>query len=102
MQTDLYTKTILTVIAICLSLICLEKFNFVQSAFAETKAVEEVVMKVEVTNTPFVRLDLRNQDHEYRLPISIEEVRLPSDEALPIIIDDVRSGIFNELPIKNR
>ena len=100
MQTDNYTKTVLTIIAICLTFICARELNFVQTAEAEEQT-QRPVMQVEVMNIPTVRLALEeHQDGEYRLPVSIRSINLPSDETLPIIIDDVRNGIHNELPVK--
>ena len=99
MQTDLYTKTVLTIIAMCLTLICARELNLVQSVHAEEQ-VKVPVMEVEVVNIPTVRLAYDHEEDDYRLPVSIEGVRLPSDEALPILIDDVRHGIVNKLPTK--
>ena len=100
MQTDYYTKIVLTVIAACLTIICAREMNILQSAHAE-ESQPVPTMQVEIMNTPTVRLALEHhEDREYRLPVTLRGIQLSSEDLLPVIIDDVRNGIHNELPVK--
>lgn len=75
MKTDLYTKTILTVIALCLTVIVLKDIQIIPTAYASDKTV----------------VDTRESDTEYRL------VPISNMETLDVRIVDINT--YDELNV---
>jgi len=89
MKTDLYTKTILTVIAICLSIIVLKEVSFIPNANASTVDNKTILNK----NYGFVPL---NSDGSIN-------VRLSSDEVIDVRlrgIDEASSLRWEAIKVK--
>ena len=100
MKTDTYTKAILTVIAVCLIWMCVQDTSFIQSAHAEEAEVAKKPVRVEIVNNPKVIIYDIADDIDENLPIQLRSIELPDDDSLPVMIDDVRLGITNKLPIE--
>lgn len=87
MKTDLYTKTVLTIIAICLSIIVFNQGGIIPSAFAETP-------KAFKSNMNYGLVPL-NDDGSVN-------VRISSSEILEVKIEEVDAYAFNycTVPVK--
>lgn len=85
MKTDLYTKTVLTVIAVCLTVNLLKEFEVIPSAQANTTAITQTpqpiaaqvapvdVNIVQISGKQIYPRNVKSNDIEYSLlPISIE------------------------------
>lgn len=86
MKTDLYTKAVLTVIAICLVIIVFKNMNFVSVANANPV---DFPMQKEVMDVRIVGVD-----YFTKIPVEIK-----SSETLPVKIEEVGS-VYRALPVK--
>lgn len=79
MKTDVYTKIVLTVIAVCLVVIVFRNIDFVPTA----QAVQTVPA---VLPSDVVEVRLIGVDYGVEVPVKIKSV---SDRSLPVKIEDV-------------
>lgn len=79
MKTDVYTKIVLTVIAVCLVVIVFRNIDFVPTA----QAVQTVPA---VLPSDVVEVRLVGVDYGVEVPVKIKSV---SDRSLPVKIEDV-------------
>lgn len=115
MKTDTYTKVILTVIAVCLTLNLVKDIDIIPSAYAATKTIEnpEVeyhlvpvspnqvmdVRLVDINTSDEMNVNIRNVDTYDEFKVNIKTIDT-SDE-LDVNIDEVGGGwISNGGPIK--
>lgn len=116
MKTDLYTKTILTIIAVCLTIIVLKDANFITSAYAsEANKLPETTTEYKlVPINEFETLDVRivdiNTYDELNVNIksidSYDEMKvninsIDTSDELDVNIDEIGGGyISHGGPIK--
>lgn len=114
MKTDLYTKTILTIIALCLSIIVIRgginpvsagKQN--QDGMAMVPLNKDGSLNVKVINSTNV-LDVNlKQINGYSIystiPVNIKEIAGSScDNVIPVNLKELNgSGLYNAMPVKN-
>lgn len=79
MKTDVYTKIVLTVIAVCLVVIVFRNIDFVPTA----QAVQTVPA---VLPSDVVEVRLVGVDYGVEVPVKIKSI---SDRSLPVKIEDV-------------
>lgn len=79
MKTDVYTKIVLTVIAVCLVVIVFRNIDFVPTA----QAVQTVPA---VMPSDVVEVRLVGVDYGVEVPVKIKSI---SDRSLPVKIEDV-------------
>lgn len=77
MKTDVYTKIVLTIIAVCLVIIVFKNINFVP----EARAVPAVPQAREVIDVRLVEVG-----YSVEVPVKIKSI---SDRSLPVKIEDV-------------
>lgn len=90
MKIDLYTKLVLTVIAICLTIICFRDLDIVSPAYAQYVGSSKET------------LDVRIVSCEDDLPVKINAIKFPMMNSLPVEINNVKYGILNSLPVNSK
>ncbi|MRT16059.1 hypothetical protein F3C99_03710 [Vitellibacter sp. q18] len=104
MKTDNYTKTILTIIAICLTINVIKDFELVPSAHAseivENKPISEVmdVRLVDINTYDELNVNLKSVDTYDEVKVNLKKIET-SDE-LDVNIDEIGGGwVSNGGPI---
>ena len=97
MKTDLYTKVILTVIALCLTLNVVKDFDIIPSAYAFNGSPETNPLLAPLSETIDVRIvDINTYDE---LNVNINSI--DTTDELDINIDEIGGGwVNNGGPIK--
>jgi len=110
MKTDLYTKTILTVIAICLTLNVVKDFDIIPAAYAASDSPNSSPSLFPITETIDVRIvdistydelnvNLKSVDTYDELKVNINSI--DTTDELDINIDEIGGGwVNNGGPIK--
>jgi hypothetical protein len=116
MKTDFYTKAILTVIAICLTINVIKEFEIIPSAYAtegevnSLKNSEYMLVPVSETNTIDVRIvdintydelnvNLKSVDTYDEVKVNIKSIE--TTDELDVNIDEIGGGwVSNGGPIK--
>lgn len=93
MKTDLYTKTILTVIAIALSAIAFQNVNFVSTATANTSATAPNPLPAPTQNSV---IDVRIVGTTNDLPVKMGDPYSYSYKPLSVIVEKWSAG---DLPV---
>jgi hypothetical protein len=110
MNTDTYTKTILTVIAVCLVWLCIKDVELIPSAHAqEAAAAPRAPIKVEVVNAEkqAVKVEIveAGRDFEDYVPVIIRAIDIKESDAdgvVPVKIHEIENGIRNRLPVSGQ
>ncbi len=104
MKTDNYTKTILTIIAICLTINVLKNFDMVPSTYAaekmDTKPVNEVmdVRLVDINTYDELNVNLKSVDTYDELKVNLKKIE--TTDNLDVNIDEIGGGwVSNGGPI---
>ena len=93
MKTDLYTKSVLTVIAFALCIIAFKNMNFVEQAKAESKSMISDEINVNIAH-------IGGSSVYSTLPINIKEMNGSSISTLPINVKELNgSSFYGALPI---
>ncbi len=110
MKTDLYTKTILTVIAFCLTLNVVKDFDIIPSAYASNSSTETTTLLAPMSETIDVRIVDINTYDELNVNIksvdTYDEVKvninsIDTTDELDVNIDEIGGGwVNNGGPIK--
>ncbi|MEM7187108.1 MAG: hypothetical protein AAF466_10655 [Bacteroidota bacterium] len=114
MRTDLYTKTILTVIAVCLTLNVLQQFDWIPSAYASAEkkeidldlpAVPETidVRIVDINTYDELNVNIKSVDTYDEMKVNIKSIDT-SDE-MDVNIDEVGGSFVssgNPIPVTIR
>ena len=114
MKTDLYTKTILTVIAICLTINVVQQFDFIPAAYASEEnkdinldlpAVPETidVRIVDINTWDELNVNIKSVDTSDELDVNINSIDT-SDE-LDVNIDEIGGSWItsgNPIPVTIR
>lgn len=101
MKPDFYTKTILTVIAICLVLIVFKQYDFMPSAYAS-----EGSRKVEGTtenDSPVQIMDVRIVDINTYKEMKVNVTKIDSRDNMPVNVKEIGGGWISHggpLPVK--
>ncbi len=110
MKTDLYTKIILTVIAVCLALNVVKDFELIPSVYASNDPVETTSLLSPISETIDVRIvdistydelnvNLKGVDTYDELKINLSSI--DTTDELDINIDEIGGGwVNNGGPIK--
>jgi len=104
MKTDFYTKTVLTIIAICLTINIVQQFDIIPSAYASEKNNPSILDLVPFTETIDVRIvdintydelnvNIKSVDTYDELKVNIKSIDT-SDE-LDVNIDEVGGSWIN-------
>ena len=110
MKTDLYTKIILTVIAVCLTLILVKEFDLIPSAYASIDPVETTSLLPPISETIDVRIvdistydelnvNLKGVDTYDEVKVNLSNI--DTTDELDVNIDEIGGGwVNNGGPIK--
>lgn len=74
MKTDLYTKTVLTVIAICLTIIVIKQIDFIPKAYAKTTNFDSNIRYGLVPLNKNGSIDVNIKSSSEIINVNIEEV----------------------------
>ena len=100
MKTDLYTKTVLTVIAVALSINLLTDFDIITKAYANDST--QSVVDVRIREIDPIMLGAMPVEFRGTMPVNIEQVDgMTFRGALPINISALQGSILGDaLPVK--
>ena len=109
MNTDMYTKSVLTVIAACLVWLCIKDVDLIPATYAQDEAAAAAArapIKVEVVNidkSPVkVSIVDAGDDFNYHVPVVLKGMSMDerdSEGFVPVQIRSVSNGIQNSLPL---
>ena len=114
MKTDMYTKGILTIIAIALCTIAIQNMNFVNPARAENKNLLSDEINVNIahiggssvnSSLPVNLKEIGGSSFYGSMPVNLKEVNGYSINAngIPVNIESLNgSSIYDALPVKNK
>lgn len=109
MKTDLYTKTILTIIAVCLTLNVVKDFDIIPSAYASNGSPEATLLApisetidvriVDINTSDELNVNLKSVDTYDEVKVNINGI--DTTDELDINIDEIGGGwVNNGGPIK--
>lgn len=101
MKTDLYTKSVLTVIAVCLIILIFKNNEVIPAVKAAPAALEQL-------NNEVVDVRIVGVNYNTEIPVKIESVKsaIPVKGAsnfgnsIPVSIESIKYSISNPLPVK--
>ncbi|AFL81639.1 hypothetical protein Aeqsu_2179 [Aequorivita sublithincola DSM 14238] len=104
MKTDNYTKTILTIIAICLTINVVKDFDVFPSAYAsekvETKPINEVmdVRLVDINTSDELNVNLKSVDTYDEVKVNLKKIE--TSDKLDVNLEEIGGGwVSNGGPI---
>jgi hypothetical protein len=104
MKTDTYTKTILTIIAICLTINVVKDFDIIPSAYAseniENETVNTVmdVRLVDINTSDELNVNLKSVDTYDEVKVNLKKIE--TTDELDVNIDEIGGGwVSNGGPI---
>lgn len=104
MKTDLYTKTMLTIIAFALVILCSRDLNWPMNAHAQDAAPAKPRGPIEVvivnsTDKPVkTKMVDCGDDFNYALPVKLKEID-PDFGKLSVAIEEIGDNFNNRLPV---
>ncbi|WP_455498654.1 hypothetical protein [Coprobacter sp.] len=101
MKIDLYTKSVLTIIAICLIVLIFKNNEVIPTVKAAPATLEQL-------NGGVVDVRIVGVNYNTEIPVKIESVKsaIPIkgassfDNAIPVSIENIKYSISNPLPVK--
>ncbi|CAM3378876.1 hypothetical protein [Aequorivita lipolytica] len=107
MKTDNYTKIILTIIAICLTINVAKDFDIIPSAYASEKATQKPITEVidvrlvDINTSDELNVNLKSVDTYDEVKVNIKKIE--TTDELDVNIDEIGGGwVSNGGPIKVR
>ncbi len=105
MKTDTYTKTILTIIAICLTINVVKDFNFIPTAYANEKELQKPITDVmdvrivDINTYDELNVNLKSVDTYDEVKVNLKKIE--TTDELDVNIDEIGGGwVSNGGPIK--
>ena len=103
MKTDLYTKILLTVIAVALTINVVKEFDWVSTSKADTKAMipnNTAMMADGVIDVNIVTIEGRPFS-SLNFPVVIKGVNLPYNHTMPVSLDYIGTKQSLNVDVKN-
>lgn len=91
MKVDTYTRIVLTVIAICLTWICLRNISLSETVYAQAPPRQEVIIAGVKTRDGLLPVNISSTSANAKLAVTISDVATP-DHSLPVKIWGVNTS----------